>query len=315
LDVFLFYIRRGSQLHRQRKFDVIMAYGTNMPALAAVILKWITGAKMICEVPGMPENAFRYDEPNPGIGSAIKRFFTDRLLNFVGRRADCIKLLYPTQLRKYPKLANEQVAVFHDFIAVHTIQSEPTEEQFVLSVGFPWYTKGMDVVIRAFKSIAPQFPNCKLKLMGHFPDRPALEQLACGCPQIEFLIARPNDEALKIIGACSVYVLASRTEGMPRVLQEAMAAKKPIVASAVGGVPHLIEDNKHGLLCEAENVEELASKLAILLRNNALRERLARVGHEKVKSEIDERAYVRQFDAMLRSVIDNPPIPDHRTEA
>lgn len=310
LAVFLFYIWRGWQLHRQRKFDVIMAYGTNRPGLAAVILKWITGAKMIVEVPGVPENAFRYDEPNPGIGSAIKRFFADRLLNFVGTKADSIKLLYPTQLRKYPKLANKKVAVFHDFIPVHTIQREPTDDQFVLSIGFPWHTKGMDITIRAFKSIASQFPDYKLKLMGHFPDRAPLEKLADGCPQIEFLLPRPNDEALKIIGACTVYVLASRTEGLPRVLQEAMAAEKPIVASAVGGVPHYVEDNKHGLLCEAENVEEIGSKLATLLGDSGLRKRLARAGYEKVMSEIDERAYVRHFEAMLRSVADEASLPD-----
>ena len=310
--VFLFYLRRGWQLHRERKFDVIIAYGTNRPGIAAVILKWITGAKLIVEIPGIPENAFRHDQPNPRIGSAIKHFFADRFLNFVGTNADCIKLLYPTQLRKYPKLAKKKLAVFHDFIPVHTIQSEPTDEQFVLSVGFPWYTKGMDVVIRAFKLIALQFPNYKLKLMGHFPDRAPLEQLADGCPQIEFLVARPNDEALKIIGTCSVYVLASRTEGLPRVLQEAMAAKKPVIASAVGGVPHYVENNKHGLLCEAENVEEFASKLAVLLGDSALRERLACAGHEKVMSEIDERAYVRHFDAMLRSLTDAGPLSDER---
>lgn len=302
LHVFLLYIRRGWHLHRQQKFDVIVAYGTNRPGLAAVILKWITGARMIVEVSSVPENAFRYDEPNPGIGSAIKRFFADRFLNFVGCRSDCIKLLYPTQLRKYPKLARKKVAVFHDFVPVHSIQSEPTSEKFVLSVGHPWYTKGMDITIRAFKSIAPQFPDYKLKLLGHFPDRTLLEKLAEGCPQIEFLVARPNEEALKIIGACSVYVSASRTESMGRVLLEAMAAKKPIIASAVGGIPHYVEDNNNGRLFEPDNVEDLASKLTILLRNEALRARLGRAGCKRAMSDLDERGYVRSFRQMLQSV-------------
>lgn len=310
LDVFLFYLRRGWQLHRERKFDVIMAYGTNRPGFAAVVLKWITGAKMIVEIPGMPENAFRYDEPHPGAGSTIKRFFADRLLNFVGRRADCIKLLYPSQLRNYPRLARKKVAIFHDFIPVQTIRSAPDTEKYVLSVGYPWFTKGMDITIRAFRLIASQFPEYKLKLLGHFPDRAPLERLADGCPQIQFLIARPNDEALKIIGACSVYVLGSRTEGLPRVLQEAMAAQRPIVASAVGGVPHYLEHNKHALLCEPQNVEDLAEKMATLLRSSALRERLAFAGREKVMAEIDERAYVRHFDAMLQSVSNKEPVAD-----
>src|ERR1017187_9791464 len=58
LATMLFYIRQGLQLHRQKKIDVIMAYGTNLPGVAGVILKWLTGAKLVVEIPGVPEDAF-----------------------------------------------------------------------------------------------------------------------------------------------------------------------------------------------------------------------------------------------------------------
>jgi glycosyltransferase involved in cell wall biosynthesis len=160
----------------------------------------------------------------------------------------------------------------------------------------------VDVLIRAFKLIAAQFPNYKLKLMGYFPDRQFLNDLADGCSQIEFLSPRPNELALKIIGACSVYVLASRTESMGCVLLEAMAARKPILASAVGGVPHYIIDNDNGLLFRSEDVEELAAKLVSLLSSPELRARLAKRAYEKVFSEYDERSYVRSFRNMLQSL-------------
>jgi glycosyltransferase involved in cell wall biosynthesis len=169
----------------------------------------------------------------------------------------------------------------------------------------------VDVLIRAFKSIAAQFPNYKLKLMGYYPDREFLDNLAGGCPQIEFLAARPYEEALKVIGACSVYVSASRTEGMPRVLLEAMAARKPIIASAVGGVPYYVRDNDNGLLVESENVEELAAKLATLLSNQDLQAQLAKRAYEKVFSEYDERSYVRSFRSMLQSLQDES-LESHR---
>jgi glycosyltransferase involved in cell wall biosynthesis len=303
IAISLFYIRRGWQLHREKKVDVIVAYGTNRPGIVAVILKWITGAKMIVEVPGIPENAFRYDARHPGLGSFIKRFFANACLLFVGSFSDCLKLLYPTQLQKYPLLKAKRAVVFHDFVPVHSIREEPTQELFVLSVGYPWYTKGMDVVIRAFKSIASQFPECKLKLMGYFPDRGYLDELAAGCSQIEFLPGRPNELALQVIGACSVYVLASRTEAMGRVLLEAMAARKPIIASAIGGVPSYISENENGILFQSENVEELAAKLAILLSNNALRARLANRAYQLVTTEFDETAYVSSFKNMLDSLV------------
>ena len=302
LATLLFYLRCGLKLHREKKIDVIMTYGTNRPGIAGLILKWITGGKLIVEIPGAPENAFRYDVPRPGICAAVKRFFADQLLLFVGTTADCIKLLYPWQLQRYPRLRNKKVAVFHDFAPIHLISAEQSEERFILLVGYPWYTKGVDILIRAFRSIAEQFPNYKLKLMGYYPDREFLDSLAGNCPEIEFLPPRSNDLALKVIGACSIYVSASRTEGMPLVLLEAMAARKPIIAAAVGGVPHYLVDNDHALLFESENVEELAAKLTILLTNQELQARLAKSAYEKVFSECDEQAYVRSFLNMLESL-------------
>ncbi|HUX66445.1 MAG TPA: glycosyltransferase family 4 protein [Terriglobales bacterium] len=300
---FLFYVNRGWRLHREEPFDVIVTYGTNATGLAAVLLQRLTGAKLVVEVPGVPENAFRYDRPRQGRASALKRAVASRLLNFVGGRADCMKLLYPSQLRHYPRLRNIPTAVFHDFVPVSQIREIATAERFVLSVGHPWYTKGMDVLIQAFLAVAPEFPEYRLKLMGYFPDRARLEELAAGCNRIEFLEARPNEAALEVIGACAVFVLASRTEAMGRVLLEAMAARKPILASAVGGIPFYLGDNKQGLLFAPGDATNLAARLTAVLGSEDLRQRFGEEGLRRVRSEYDERAYVASFQAMLRGTV------------
>jgi glycosyltransferase involved in cell wall biosynthesis len=304
LAILFFYVHRGLQLQRKARFDVIKTWGTNLPGLAGVILKWITGAELIVEIPSTPEDAYRYDTPRTNAYARIRRFLADQLLFLVCTNSDCIKLLYPWQIRKYPRLRHKRTAVFHDLVAVHTIAADQTEEPFVLLAGYPWYRKGVDILIQAFKSIADQFPNYKLKLMGYYPDREYLNTLTGDCPQIEFLEPRPHEPALKVISACCVYASASRSEGMPRVLLEAMAARKPIVSSAVSGVPYYIKDNDNGLLFQSENVEELAKKLAILLSSPELRARLAKRAYDKVMSEYDERAYVHSFQNMLRSLGD-----------
>jgi len=302
IATFFWYVSCGIKLHRENKIDVIVTYGTNMPAVAGMILKWLTGAKLVVEIPGVPENAFRYDEPNQGKLAAVKRFFADRLLNFVGRASDCFKLLYPWQLQDYPGLQKKNAAIFHDFVPVRCVQLTAKEERFILCVGHPWYTKGVDILIRAFKTIMRQYPDYKLKLMGYYPDRQLLDELAQGCPQIEFLVPRPNELALKIISACTIYVSASRTEGMGRVLLEAMAAGRPIIASNVGGVPHYISDDDNGLIFSPGNVEDLAAKMVRLLSDKELRTRLGQKGHQRVFSEFDEMSYVRAFRRMLQSI-------------
>ena len=303
----LWYITRGMQLHREDKIDVIVTYGTNTTALAGMVLKWLTGAKLVVEIPGVPENAFRYDEPNPGTRASVMHFFANGLLYVVGRASDCFKLLYPWQLQKYPGLQKKNAAVFHDFVPVRCVHVTSKEEQFILSVGYPWHTKGIDILIRAFKTIMKQYPDFKLKLMGYYPDRHVLEELAKDCPQIEFLSPRPNELALTVISACAIYVLASRTEAMGRVLLEAMAAGRPVIASSVGGVPHYISDNVNGLLFSSGNVGELAAKMVLLLNDKELRARLSRRGQDRVFSEFDEATYVRGFKRMLQSIeIESP---------
>ena len=69
------------------------------------------------------------------------------------------------------------------------------------------------------------------------------------------------------MAGCSLFVLPSRTEAMGRVLLEAMACKKPIIASNVGGIPEIIKDGYNGLLFESENVDDLAEKIRLVLSN------------------------------------------------
>lgn len=300
-----FYVFRGLQLHREKPFDFIMTYGTNFPGLAGVLLKWITGAKFILEVPGVPEDAFVSMVPIPTWKEKTKRCIADWMLNAVGGAADCFKLQYPWQLHSFPKLAGKKAVVFHDFVPGARISAHPSKEDYILLVGYPWYLKGFDIVIRAFLSVAAEFPSCKLKLMGGpIPDqeRKYLEELARGCAQIEFVKPVPYDEALRMIGGCALFVVASRSDALPLVMLEAMAARRPVIASTVGGVAHCIRDGIDGLLFPPEDVDGLATKMRTLLNQPELRAQLADGGYERFFAEFDERAYVRGFREMLHSI-------------
>jgi hypothetical protein len=124
----------------RKKIEVIVTYGTNTPAIAGTVLKWPTGAKLIIEIPGVPENAYCYDEPNPGKAAGLKRFLADHVLSTFGRACDCFKLLYPWQLQKYPALTTKPAAIFHDFVPIKCMKLAEREENFILCVGHLWYT-------------------------------------------------------------------------------------------------------------------------------------------------------------------------------
>jgi glycosyltransferase involved in cell wall biosynthesis len=86
------------------------------------------------------------------------------------------------------------------------------------------------------------------------------------------------NNAADVLGNFDIFLLTSRYEGIPYVLLEAMRGKVPIIATNVGGVSEIIEDQVNGLLTEKENVEEIVNRLLLLIGNEELRMNLADKG-------------------------------------
>jgi glycosyltransferase involved in cell wall biosynthesis len=310
LGQLLFYIRKGLALHRAHRYDYIMSYGTSLTGIAGLFLKVFTGAHYIAELPNTPHDQYRFTEPVFTVKLKLARIAADILLHVSVLGADAVKLLYPQQLGQYVFLKRKRHVVVHDLVPVRQMAALTAEmastngnasrSRTVLILGHPWFTKGMDVAVRAFRKVSPDFPDYRLLVVGHIPDRRPLEELAAGCAAIEFRPAVKPPEALRLIADCSVYVSASRTEGIARVLLEAMAAARPVIASAVGGTPHLIVDGYSGLLFARDDANALADQLRKVLADPALATRLGAAAQERVLNHFDERAYVRGFSELQR---------------
>ena len=305
-----FFLTRGLALHRRNKYDCIMSYGWNIAGFAALLLKWLTRTKLIVELGGVPQDAYRfnrygrtYDVPSENWPTRLMRRVSDALLHLVVGSADRVKLLYPEQLDSYPRLRDIPASVIHASVPVSRVPFTGVSENSVLLVGAPWYVKGVDVLIRAFRMIEMEFPQVRLQLLGHYPDMPVIREFIGDSSQIDILEARPHAQTLQIIANAGVFVLASRTEAAGRVVLEAMAAGKPVVASRVGGVPHYVKEDVNGLLFESGNVEELADKLQMLLRSPDLRKRLGEKGYELAHTQYDEVAFGREFATMVELTV------------
>lgn len=136
--------------------------------------------------------------------------------------------------------------------------------------------KGIEYLLEAMPALVLQFPRIVLLIAGKGEMEQELRQKSerLGIAQhVRFLGARMDwNEILHLLDA---YVLPSVWEGMPLAILEAMAAKRPIVATSVGGVPSVIENNRHGLLVPPKNANQLANAISALLRDGAFSKRLA----------------------------------------
>ena len=121
--------------------------------------------------------------------------------------------------------------------------------------------KGWDVLLEAAARLAPVRDDLAWVLVGDGPLRTALARRAADLGlAVRFTGAR--SDIADVLGCADVVVLASRSEGLPFTLLEAMALGKPVVATRVGGVPEVVEDGRSGRLVPRDDPAALAGAVA-----------------------------------------------------
>lgn len=112
-------------------------------------------------------------------------------------------------------------------------------------------------------------------------------------------------EAMTELKASSILVVPSRMESIPQVIKEAFFLHIPIVATNVGGIPELIENNVNGLLVTSENSEELLNKINELLTNKEMSKRLSDAGYDFVMKNLTWKIllpkYIQFYEDLLKS--------------
>jgi glycosyltransferase involved in cell wall biosynthesis len=296
----LFHVRTAVRMQRVRgRYDAILVHGPFAMAVSGLILRRLLRVPLIVEFPGHPFKAFDFSTGNAG---RIKRWIAPRWTGFVARRADHVRLLYPSQLDDLNARTEGRTSVFHDFTTVSSVQPArraPADPPFILFLGFPFYLKGVDLLLRAFLSIAEQFPEHRLVVAGFCHNPAEWQALGQHHPRISFPGPLPHAEAMSLMATCSAFVLPSRTEAMGRVLLEAMAYGRPIVASAVDGIPHYVKDGDTGLLFRENDAEDLARQLCRLLRDGPLAMKLGQRAREVALDRYSEARYAEEVALMV----------------
>lgn len=171
----------------------------------------------------------------------------------------------------------------------------------VVTVGRFKEPKDFVTLVRALARCTAPF---RALVAGDGPDRPAVEaairESATG-ERVELLGER--DDVPELLAAADVFVLSSRSEGMPMSVLEAMAAGLPVVATAVGGIPELVESGVTGLLVPAGDVDALAAALNDVLGNAALRRSLGDAGRQRATERFDVAAFREAHLSLYRAML------------
>lgn len=160
----------------------------------------------------------------------------------------------------------------------------------LLYIGRLAAVKGLPVLFEALAKVREVQPDVVLRLAGDGPDRGALgaQAEALGIrDNVEFLGYQNQEQIAGLLRDSHVFVMSSFAEGVPVVLMEAMAAGVPVIATHIAGIPELVEDGVCGYLTPPGDAEALAQRIDELLRDGALRQRLAEAARRKVEEEFN----------------------------
>ncbi|MCD6171969.1 MAG: glycosyltransferase family 4 protein [Thermoplasmata archaeon] len=169
------------------------------------------------------------------------------------------------------KYARRKIGIEHDF-------------PMILYIGRLVPRKGIDVLIFSMKKVVKKYPNAILFIAGKgkiLPILKAMANLAGVEKNIKFL-GYVDDKILPYLySAADVFVLPSITgESFGIVLLEAMASGTPIVATKVGGIVEIIENEKNGIIVESGNTKETAKAILKILEDDRIRKNFSKKGRK-----------------------------------
>jgi glycosyltransferase involved in cell wall biosynthesis len=179
------------------------------------------------------------------------------------------------------------------------VELEPASPR-VVCVARHLPSKGVDVLVRAFPGVLEERPGARLVLVGYGDQSDRLVALAKGLgigDQTHFVGLVGN--AAPYLAAADVVVLPSRREGLPVTLLEALALRRAVVASAVGGTPTIIHEGETGWLVPPEDEPALARAVLEAAADPAEAARRGGAGRELVQAEFGLDAMLDRLEELL----------------
>jgi glycosyltransferase involved in cell wall biosynthesis len=267
---------RFAELLRRERFDVLHAhkFGSNL---------WGTVIGRACRVPVViaHEHTWTYE------GDPLRIWLDGNVTGRLATRYVAVSAADRERMVRIEGVNRDKVTVIPATVHIPSLAAAPHGDlraELGLAPGTPLIAvvavlrpqKALTVLLEAHALVLDRIPGAHLVIAGDGECRQELEQrtreLGLG-DRVHFL--GPRGDVDSILAAADIAALSSDFEGTPLFIAECMANHTPVVATAVGGVPEVIEDGRTGLLAPPRDPAALAAGLTRLLADPGERERIA----------------------------------------
>lgn len=295
---------------RREQYDIVHTHSSK-PGVLGRIAAWIAGVPIVVHtIHGFPFNDY--------MNGITRRFFIllEKLASMCARKLITVSNLNQQKAIELKLASPEKFVNIYSGIDLGHFAKEvsiarkkeelgiPDNHFVVGTVGRLSPQKAPHYFIKAVASVVRDIPNVTCLLAGDGELRPGLEKLANELglrSNIRFLGER--NDIPEVLSVLDVFVLSSLWEGLGRALTEAMAMAKPVVATAVEGVPELVNDHHTGILTPPKDSISLAEGIKELLCDRKLAKKLGQNAQQKVLRDFSVETMIEKIDDLYDQLI------------
>jgi len=302
-------------LTRKIKFDVIHVI-TNSPLIPAVFLKMFYGLPLVFSPIGIPtERLLR--RPKASVSAKFAYSLNRLLLSLLLRMLD--RVIVPSEFTKrfligfYGKGLSQKIRIIPRCVNTDDFKFYPKRRHGkrapfpkILCVGALWYRKGIDTLLKAMPEVIRGYPQASLKIVGQGNKSEYLElaEKLKIISAIHLTGTIPHEKISPLYREADIFVLPSRHLGetFGNAVLEAMASGRPVIATKVGALPHLVKHGETGMLVEPENPHELARAIIYLASNEDLLRKMGANGRRVVEEKYNLEFLAEKLEKIYQAL-------------
>jgi len=315
--------KRVLEIISSRAVSVVYAHSPALCGLAALQAARKNKLPFIYEIRGFWEDA-AVDQQRTRVTSMRYRC-TKALETYVAQKADAVSAISKNMLQELQSRGIPREKLFHVPNGVDTDRFSPLvrDEALVRELkldegpvlgffGSLYRYEGVSWMVRAAAALRSRGHRFHILIIGRGEDKDGIEKAICDCyasEYVRYIEAVPHEQIIRYYSVVDIAVYPRRSVRLTELVTplkplEAMALAKPVLASSVGGIRELVEDESTGLLFRSENTSDFCRQAERLLSSPELRTRLGDNGRTFVSRErnwtILAQRYREIYDFALR---------------
>lgn len=299
-------VRCLRRIIEEEGIDLVHTHGVRATVLGQIAALGVASARVV---------ATFHNTLDKGSFFILLGFFLGFLNRFAGTQVIAVSQAVKWELCRYLRVPSDRVEVIYNGIdpEEYQLQLLPLLPPLDFDEGLPVIgtvarleqRKGIRYLIEALPLIEREYKPVNCVVIGEGPERAVLEKRVKElglAGRVKFLGFQ--EDILRFIQFFDVVVIPSLQEGQSIFCLEALACSRPVVASAVGGIPEIIRHGETGILVPPADPGAIADAVLTLLKDRELAKRLAMAGRELVLTRFTQEQMLRKTEEVYEKVLE-----------